>query len=90
MFRLATRNPTGQKNGMLLLRKNFSAGSTSTPGLSGLHIPTASALEGKLFNRVGDGGGSGTREGTGQAGTTGPGQAWSPELDKHRKKGRAC
>jgi hypothetical protein len=40
----------GQKNGMLLLRKNFSARPTSSPGLSGLHIPTTSALEGKLFH----------------------------------------
>jgi hypothetical protein len=81
------QNPSRSKNGMLLLRKNFSARPTSSPGLSGLHIPKTGALEGKLFNLVGNGGGGGTREGTGQAGTAGTSRS-KPTLTE--KNGRAC
>jgi hypothetical protein len=77
----------GQKNGMLLLRKNFSARPTSSPGLSGLHIPTTSALEGKLFHGRVYGGGGGTREGTGQAGTARPAESKPTNTGKKR---RAC
>ena len=64
-----------KKYEVLSLRKNFSARPTTSPNLPSLHFPTTGALEGKLFNLVGNGGGSGTREGTGQAGTARPAES---------------
>ena len=78
------RVPSRSKNGMLLLRKNFSARSTSSPNLPSLNFPATGALEGKLFHGRVYGGGGGTRKGTGQAGTAGPAESKPTTTGKKR------